>query len=212
MTWIDITQTLAPGMAVWPGDPPLEVTRIMSLEAGDFCNVGAVAMSLHTGTHAEAPGHFEPEGTALADCDLNVFMGPAYVLECAGARRIDRDRLQGPALDLHHRVLLKTGTGVEKGWHTDFAVLTTEAAEDLVRRGVRLVGIDTPSVDEADSRTHAVHRILAAAGVVVLENLRLSHVAPGAYELLALPLKLSGVEASPVRAVLRKVSADGERV
>ena len=209
MTWIDITQTLAPGMAVWPGDPPFAVTRVMSMEAGDICNVGAVAMSLHTGTHAEAPRHFESQGATLADCDLNVFMGPVCVLDCTGVRRIDRDHLQSSAVGRHERVLLKTGTGVENGWHRDFAALTEEAAQELVRRGVKLVGIDTPSVDEADSLTHPAHHILAAAGVVVLENLRLSHVEPGPYELVALPLKLTHVEASPVRAVLRKVPAGG---
>lgn len=205
MTWVDISQTLTPGMSVWPGDPPFEVSRVMSMDTGDACNVGALSMSLHTGTHAEAPRHFEARGAALSDFELDVFVGPACVLDCSGALRIDRNCLA--VLDSPHpdRLLFKTGTGVGDGWRTDFGVFTPGLAEELVRRGAKLVGVDTPSVDEADSPAHPVHRILAAAGIVVLENLRLSHVKPGRYELVALPLKLKDVEASPVRAVLRRV-------
>jgi arylformamidase len=100
--------------------------------------------------------------------------------------------------------LLKTGTGVEHGWHEEFSYLAPEAAAELVRRGILLVGLDTPSVDEARSTSWPAHRLLADAGVVVLENLRLADVDPGTYELVALPLKLRDLEASPVRAALRR--------
>lgn len=204
MTWIDISQALEPGMTVWPGDAAFETFRVMSLEDGEPCNMGGIRLSLHTGTHADAPRHFEGAGAAISECGLDAFLGPAHVVEVTDSSPIARvhvDRIQSARLE---RVLFKTGTGVESGWHDRFSYLSVDAARELVRRGVRLVGMDTPSVDEAHSATWPAHRVFAARGVVVLENLQLSDVTAGLYELLALPLKLKNLEASPVRAVLRR--------
>jgi arylformamidase len=205
VSWLDISQPLEPGMVVWPGDEAFQSQLSASMRDGDPYNLGSIRLSLHAGTHADAPRHFERDGADIGDCRLDVFIGPALVLDVSGARAVARAAFE-PLSDFPERILLKTGTGVEAGWHEDFAYLHEDAAAELVRRGVRLVGVDTPSVDEAHSAAWPVHRRLAASGVVVLENLRLAGVAPGWYELVALPLRLRGLEASPVRAALRPLS------
>jgi arylformamidase len=205
MDWIDISQTLEPGMTVWPGDTAFETSRAMDLDAGDPYTVGSITLGLHTGTHADAPSHFERSGAAIADCELRVFVGPVFVLEVPFPGPIDSEFAHGIQAAPLERLIFKTGTGVEQGWHEGFSFLSAEAAQVLVDKGVRLLGLDTPSVDEASSLTWPAHRILAAAGVVILENLRLAEVESGWYELVALPLKLKNLEASPVRAVLKRL-------
>lgn len=202
MNWIDISQTLSPGLVMWPGDPPFEVGQTASFKAGDAHNVGRLHLGLHSGTHVDAPLHFRADGADVASCALDIFVGPARVIDLEGRRALTLDMVNGLETEVK-RLLIKTGSGVEAGWHETFACLEEEAALELVRRGITLVGIDTPSVDPASSVTWPVHRQFAAAGVVILENLKLDLVRPGWYELVALPLKLSGLEASPVRAVVR---------
>ena len=201
--WIDISHTLIPGISVWPGDPEFTSGHSSSISGGDVCNVGRMSLGLHTGTHAESPLHFEQNGPDISEIPLEVFIGPALVVSATGPI-IDLAFVR--TLDVPERLLLKTGSGIERGWHGDFAGLDAEAAEELVRRGVRLLGIDTPSVDRAQDETWPVHRVFARTGVVVLENLLLADISPGTYELVALPLNLPGLEASPVRAAIRPLS------
>ena len=204
MTWLDITQTLEPGMTVWPGDVNFTSHGSSSIVSGDPCDVNSISLSLHAGTHADAPRHFRRGGPDIAACALEAFLGPALVVDVRGERPVSLAAIARLASPHPPRLLLKTGTGVEQGWHEEFSYLATEAAAELVRRGILLVGLDTPSVDEARSTSWPAHRLLADAGVVVLENLRLADVDPGPYELVALPLKLRNLEASPVRAALRR--------
>lgn len=204
---IDISQTLSGDLAVWPGDTPFSPFWVMKMEDGNAVNVGSVTMSLHTGTHADAPKHFRDDGRSPDECELSVYIGRALVVDLTG------QAIAGSAITATHvatirddrpqRVLFKTGTSSPGQFSHDFAYFAEEAAGALVKRGVHLVGIDTPSVDHPDSKTLGSHHVFDHAGTAILENLVLTDVPAGWYELIALPLKLAGMDASPVRAVLR---------
>jgi len=177
-------------------------------------------MDVHAGSHVDAPAHFLAEGAELSEIPLEILVGPCLVLDVStatGPASGDKPRLITPA-DLEaaalepgvNRMLLRTrGEGFwdeDAGFDGDFPALSREAARHLIRAGVRLVGIDAPSL-ETFRGDGTVHRELLGAGVVLLETLRLSHVPPGPYELICLPLALQGTEAAPVRAVLRPPNA-----
>ncbi len=200
---IDISQTIHPGMAVWPGDTEYTPFWVWRMDKGETCNVGSVTMSLHTGTHADAPFHFLSDGSPIADVDLSAYIGPALVADVTGIVSISADVIANIPLDGIERILFRTQSADPETFEPDFASLKPDGAEALVARGIRLIGIDTPSVDQSDSKTLDTHKLLAAHRVAILENLKLDHVAPGKYELIALPLKLAGMDGSPVRAVLR---------
>lgn len=200
---IDISQELRLGIAVWPGDTEFRNFWVMRMDRGDSCNVGSVTMSLHTGTHADAPLHFIAEGGAPVDADLSPFLGPATVIDVGAVGAIQPHHAKDAVTGGAKRILFRTGTADPGHWNSDFAYFSPEVARYLVENGIVLVGIDTPSVDRSDSKTLESHKLFAAGDVAILENLVLGHVSPGQYELIALPLKLAGMDASPVRAVLR---------
>ena len=175
----DISQPVRPGIWVWPGDRPYESAWTSRLADGAFCNVGQVAMSCHTGTHMDAPFHFADQGGTAETIPLEACVGPAVV--------VSLDRLEGVRAP---RVLVRCGGGVP----------TVAGIERLP--GVRLFGTDAPSVDAMDSKTLDVHHALWKRGAVILEGLDLSAVADGEYQLIALPLRLAGMDAAPVRAIL----------
>ena len=209
---IDISQSLSPDISVWPGDTPFEPFWASTLEETGVVNIGAVTMSLHTGTHADAPRHFRENGASPADIDLTPYIGRAHVVDLTD---LDHDTLCGGITAEHirphvakwsQRVLFRTNTAVDlTEFPKRFAHFSVDAAELLAESGVLLVGIDTPSVDLVDSKDLSAHNVFAEAGIAILENLALEHVKAGRYELIALPLKFVGMDASPVRAVLREI-------
>lgn len=206
---IDISQTLRPGMPVWPGDTPYEAFWAATLADTGSVNVGGVTMSLHSGTHADAPKHFRDGGLSPDSVDLDAYVGPAVVADLTrhGAaelcRGITAEMLVAALPDrFPDRLLCKTGTAPEGTFPEAFAHFTTQAAELLAEGGVRLVGIDTPSVDHVEAKDLGAHNVFCDHGTAILENLELGKVLPGEYELIALPLKIAGMDASPVRAVL----------
>ncbi len=200
---IDISQKLQPGIAVWPGDTEFQNFWVMRMDRGDSCNVGSVTMSLHTGTHADAPLHFVPEGGTPVDSDLTPYIGPAVVIDVGTVDAIRPEHAKDAVNAGAKRILFRTGTAQVNHWNDEFAYFSPDAARFLVDSGVILVGIDTPSIDRSDSKTLDSHKLFASGNVGLLENLVLDHVSPGQYELIALPLKLAGMDASPVRAILR---------
>lgn len=202
---IDISQQLQLGIAVWPGDTEFQNFWVMRMDKGDSCNVGSVTMSLHTGTHADAPLHFVADGGTPIDADLTPYIGPATVVDVGSVEAIRREHAQEAVATGAKRILFRTGTAVPNHWNNDFAYFSTEAARFLVDAHVILVGIDTPSIDRSDSKSLDSHKIFASGNVALLENLVLDHATPGQYELIALPLKLVGMDASPVRAILRAI-------
>jgi arylformamidase len=175
---------------------------------GASVNVSTLTMSPHVGTHADAPLHVRDGWPAADAMPLHPFAGPALVRGVPrGASAVDADDLSLPD-ERVERLLLRTDCSIVDGAFPDaWPALTPEAARALVARGLLLLGVDAPSVDERESKTLEVHRALFAGGAYILENLDLRGVDDGAYELVAFPLKLCGLDAAPVRAVLRSSSA-----
>lgn len=186
--WIDISVPLCEGIEVWPGDPPLRITRVATIESGDSCNVSAISMCLHTGTHLDAPLHYWSGSAAVESVPLTTLIGPARV---AGLR----DGLEG--IQPGERILLKSGEPKLR--------VTPAMAQAFVAGQVVLVGIDALSIGTMGDEGDEVHRILLAAGICILEGLDLSRVEPGHYELICLPLSLPGADGVPARAIVRKV-------
>ena len=205
----DISLALGPALAVWPGDAPFRFELTWERAAGDSVNVGAVTMSVHTGTHVDAPFHFEDCAAPVDALDLNTFLGPARVLDVSGHAVIGREHIPADLLSGCPRLLLRTGAWENRTRFPErIPVLAGDVPDYLRACGVRLFGIDVPSVDAIDSPDLPIHRALAAAGIAILESVCLAGVPPGVFELIALPLKLAGADGSPVRAVLRDTPGD----
>lgn len=203
MRIIDISQPLAAGIAVWPGDHPFAPSWTMTRAAGDSVNVAALALSVHTGTHIDGFRHVTDDGASAADMPLAAYLGPALVIDARGHAALGPALLDGVDAAATPRVLFRTREHIDPAqFPPEVAHLTPELARALVERGFRLVGTDAPSIDPIESKTLDAHRILAAGGVANLENAVLTDVPPGRYILVALPLRLADADSSPVRAVL----------
>lgn len=193
---IDISRPLRDGMAVWPGDAEFSLTQ----SAWGGVTVGAVSMSQHTGTHADAPSHFLPGAATIDRLDPSVYVGECLVIDGRGRESL------GPELfsaELPPRVLIRTDSWPDGSpFPTTVPTLTMSAVARLAESGAVLIGVDVPSVDAIDSKDLPIHHALAGAGIHILESLDLRGVEAGIYTLSALPLPIGGGDASPVRAVL----------
>ncbi|MFZ1742531.1 MAG: arylformamidase [Pontixanthobacter sp.] len=201
----DITQKLRPGLPVWPGDTPFEHAQTWAMSDGSPVNVSKLTLSTHSGTHADAPLHYDAAGRDSAASDLEAYLGDCLVVDarCAGAA-IEPHHL--PALDGVQRVLFRTYEAFpQETWDETFTAIAPETIRALAAQGVRLVGIDTPSLDPQDSKTMDAHTAVLVADMRILEGLVLDDVPLGRYELIALPLPIAGADASPVRAILREL-------
>jgi arylformamidase len=204
----DISPPVHAGTPVFPGDTPYQQQWAASLGPGCPVNVATITLSPHVGAHADAPLHYDPQGVPVGALDLSPYLGPCRVIHAIDAGPLVT--LADVAHALHEplppRVLLRTYQRMPQE-HFDTALPAFEPAlvEHLADRGVLLVGIDSASVDPADSKALPSHQVLRQRGLRVLENLLLDDVPEGDYELIALPLKLSHADASPVRAVLREL-------
>ena len=208
MKTYDISLTVFPGMTVWPDDPQVVLERISKLEEGRNSNGSRMAMSVHTGTHVDAPYHFLKDGSTVEKMPLKVLIGRAYVINLSD----DVDLITPKELEdaeippRTRRVLIRTRNS--KIWqkdlrtfHKDYVGISGEGAEYLVKRGVKLIGVDYLSVAPFKN-TRPTHLALLNAGVVIVEGLNLSQVSHGRYNLICLPLKLEGSDGAPARAVL----------
>lgn len=202
---IDISPTLHSRSPVWPGDTQLELFWSYRMDKGFSCNVGGLKMSLHTGAHVDAPFHFQEGGKPINELPLSTFVGDAFVVEVYSDEAIRPKDLTSLPSPLPDRILLKTSSSNSSIFDSHFAYLSVEAANLIAKSGCKLLGTDTPSVDKSDSKQLIVHNVLANNGVAIIEGLELELVAEGWYELIALPLKLKGMDASPVRAILRRI-------
>lgn len=206
---IDISVPLHPELPLWPHTPAVRIAQEMSLTAGDEANVSRLDLDAHSGTHIDAPLHFIPSGDTTDDIPLHQLIGPCWVTDCRGLQRITAADLE--AAQIPHdtrRLLLKTDNSrlwqdFHQPFHSDFCALSLDAAEWVAARGMYLVGIDYHSIQMFDD-PFDTHIVLLQNKVVILESIHLRDVAPGPYELLCLPLRVWGVEAVPVRAVLRR--------
>ena len=203
----DVSLPISESLVVWPGDPEIQITQPAHLDRGDELTVSRLDMSSHAGTHVDAPAHFVPGGTGVDGLDLELLVGPALVVHA-----LEFDVLSAAALeDLSippgtERLLLRTRNSErwarsETDFWTGYVGVTGDGARWLIARGVRLVGIDGLSVAPFDELA-APHRTLLGAGLIVVEGLDLSEIAPGVYQLVCLPLKITGGDGAPARTIL----------
>ena len=203
----DISPPVDPHSPVFPGDTVYRQQWVAQITPDCPVNVSAITLSPHTGAHADAPLHYDLHGEAVGALALHPYLGPCRVIHAVG---------QGPLLEVKHlahalhglpeRVLIRTCRQFPLD-HFDpqLCALHADTVHHLAGLGVRLIGLDSASIDPADSKTLPSHQALCAHGLRVLENLLLDEVPEGDYELIALPLKLMHADASPVRAVLREL-------
>ncbi len=210
---IDISPVISPRLAVFPGDTPLTREVAFDTKRGDAITLSALRATVHLGSHADAPSHYGLDGRTMEEQPLALYWGPCEVVRVrrrAGANaqtRVARGDLDVQAnwVPSTARVLIATGSAPDcEKWSANFQGLEPALVDWLADAGVRLVGIDTPSVDPADSKDLPAHARFFARDVSIIEGLVLAQVEPGRYELCAMPLKLEGFDGSPVRAALRK--------
>lgn len=203
----DISPLLSPQLAVWPGDTPVSREVLLDMRQGDNLTLSTLRTTVHAGAHADGPNHYGRDARSIDEQPLDMYLGPCVVIRADVERsaRVTMDDLVLPD-ELPPRVLIATGTLPDPTeWNEDFAGLDPGLVDALHERGVRLIGIDTPSVDLFSCKTLRAHQRFLAHDMAILEGLVLADVEPGVYELIALPLKLEGFDASPVRAVLRTI-------
>jgi arylformamidase len=201
----DITQSLAPSTPMWPGDTPFSATRTWTFGPGCPVNVSRFESSTHAGTHADAPLHYDAEGVGIDGVGLTPYVGAARLIDLRGCGPIVTPEMVAPAVATPRmRVLLRTYDRFPHDrWDPAFTTVAAETIALLAAHGVILIGIDSPSLDPQKSKTMDAHLAVRTAGMAILEGLVLDDVPAGDYELIALPLKLAGLDAAPVRAVLR---------
>lgn len=208
----DISRTLSDDFAEWPGDEPFRYRVTYEMAKGASVNLGAIAMSLHNGTHADARFHFDTKGASIEKASLDVYLGRATVVDLSESfsqstdkHLITREDLRPQVEDIAtaSRLLVKTGRWSDSTvFPKRIPVIAADVPVWLQKNGVKLIGVDLPSMDELDSKSLQNHHALAQAGISIIESLDLSGVAPGIYNFAALPLKIAGADGSPVRAVL----------
>jgi arylformamidase len=207
MKIFDISRPLFNGLAPWPGDTAFQYELKWKMAEGATVNVGAVTMGVHNGTHADAPFHFKQGADTIERMALETYLGDAVVVDLTAKFETDRTR-QITIGDLESsaeapRLLLKTGVWRDSKIFPEWIpVIASDVAEWLAKRKVKLLGLDLPSVDSIDAKILVNHHALAAAGVAIVESLDLSDVPTGIYHFSALPLRVSGGDAAPVRAIL----------
>jgi arylformamidase len=203
----DISPPIHPRSPVFPGDTAYSQQWVASIGPGCPVNVGVLTLSPHVGAHADAPLHYDPEGAAIGKLDLEPFLGPCRVIHAIGCGPLVRVEHLTHALDgLPPRVLVRVYERMPQDQFDDaLPAFAPETVAWLADQGVQLIGIDSASIDPASSKTLDSHQVIRQRGLRVLENLLLDEVPEGDYELIALPLKLTTADASPVRAILREL-------
>jgi arylformamidase len=204
--WIDISQPLNNELAHWPGDTPFTYEVSYSKEQTGSVNIGKMSMSLHSGTHVDAPFHFMNDGSKVLELDINVYIGPCRLIDVSSYKKIDQEVLTQYDLDGVSRLLLRTSIpNNPRLFPEQIPYITKEGASFLKEKGIKLIGVDVPSIDPLDSKDMEGHHALYQNGIHILENVMLDHVESGDYELIALPLPLQEGDGSPVRAVIRPI-------
>jgi arylformamidase len=208
----DISRTLSNDLAEWPGDEPCRFRLTREKTKGASVNLGAISMSVHNGTHADARFHFDTDGESIEKVSLQTYLGRATVVDLWQAFLDSKEkhlitiedlRPSAEAIAATSRILVKTGRWTDSTvFPKQIPVIAAGVPAWLQKNGVKLLGLDLPSVDEIDSKSLQNHHALAHAGIVIIESLDLSNVASGIYHLAALPLKIAGGDGAPMRAIL----------
>jgi arylformamidase len=208
--WIDVSVPLRTGMVHWPDNPPVSIERMLDISKGDNANVSALSMGSHTGTHMDAPIHFLNDGIGLDQMDVDATFGRARVIQIDDAEAIHAEVIEGEEIHPGDRIIFRTRNSFADWWlqpfKTDFVYLSHEAARLLAERKVRTVGVDYLSVGGYKRDGSETHRALLGAGIWIIEGLRLNQIEPGDYELVCLPLLITGADGAPARALLRAVT------
>src|SRR5699024_7613090 len=187
--WIDISQPLTSDIGTWPGDTKFSYRLNYKKEETGSVNIGQFTTSVHTGTHADAPFHFDNEGKTIEELDVNIYIGRARFVDVTGYEKVGAQELEKFQLAGVTRLLFRTmNKNTPTTFPTDFTVLKEDIGPYLKEKGIFLIGTDGPSVDPIDSKKVGAHHSLHQNGVHILENLTLADVKPGDYELIALPL------------------------
>lgn len=208
--WIDISQPLHHGIGHWPGDTPFSYEISFSKEQTGSVNIGRITTSLHTGTHVDAPFHFDNEGATIDELDINRFIGRARLIDVSHCKSIGASELSDVNLHDVNHILLRTSAHQNPDhFPENIPPLMPDLAPFLKEHGIQLVGVDVPSVDPLDSKDMAAHHALHQHGIAILENVVLHHLQPGNYDLIALPLPIKGADGSPVRAIVKPINSEG---
>ena len=208
----DISRTLSNELAEWPGDEPFHFQLTKTIAEGQSVNLGTIEMSVHNGTHADARFHFDTKGESIEKAPLEIYLGRAVVVDLREAfvRSSEKHLITTEDLRPHSeevaetsRLLIKTGCWSDSAiFPNQIPVIAADVPGWLQKNGVKLLGLDLPSVDEVDSKSLPNHHALARAGIAIIESLDLKNVGAGIYNLVALPLKIAGGDAAPLRAIL----------
>jgi arylformamidase len=202
----DITPVVTTGLSVWPGDTPLSREVLADMHRGDNITLSTLRATVHLGAHADAPSHYGRDAASIESRPLDLYLGRCRVVRIPAERGMRIPPSAIPASVRGERVLIATGTYPDpSAWNDDFAAFDPATVDLLHERGARLIGIDTPSVDLYSAKDLVAHARFLAHDMAILEGLVLTDVPEGEYELIALPLRLDGFDASPVRAVLRTI-------
>lgn len=201
--WIDISQTLKQGIATWPGDQPFMYQMDSQLNGETGANVGSIKMSLHTGTHLDAPFHYDHEGVTIDEIDINRLIGEAQVIELIDEEIVTQKVLEAFVID-KPIVLFKSVYSKDPSvFFGDFMTFESDAIDYLAHLNVEVIGTDMPSIDTVDNETLDAHKACLKNQILIIENLELNKVRVGYYDFIGLPLKIEA-DASPIRAVVRK--------
>jgi arylformamidase len=205
--WIDVSVPIRDAMVHWPSDPPVSIKRVSDIEKGDTANLSVISMGAHSGTHVDAPIHFVKAGKGVDNIPLDTVVGRARVIEIRDPESIKPEELVGHRIRSGERILFKTENSSHVWQKSDFVenfVFISDAAADLlVDRGIRLVGIDYLSVGSYKHGGSYVHKTLLSGGIWIIEGLNLSNVMPGKYDLICLPLRIVAGDGAPARVILK---------
>lgn len=203
---IDISSYFDSTMATWPSSEKF-VFQILRNHQEHNVQVSRISMNLHTGSHIDAPKHFDSKGLNIDEIPLETFIGEAFVYDCKDAKVIDKNLLLNLNIaSQYKRIIFKTKNSLDKSkiFNDNYIALTTDAAEYLASLNLLIIGIDAPSIELYQGRNYKTHQVILNKNIVIIEGLNLEKVEQGAYKLVALPLKIKDAEASPVRAILIK--------
>jgi arylformamidase len=200
----DISPTISAAIPVWPGDTPFEASPTWEIKDGCPVHVSRMTMTTHLGAHTDAPSHYDPAGRSIEAVDLAPYLGPCRVIHCIGVATVQPEHVADYIQDAPPRVLLRTyKSAPQQAWDPAFPAIAPDTIALLAAKGVILIGTDAASLDPQDSKRLPAHHAVRRHAMAILEGIVLDGVPPGDYELIALPLKLAGMDASPVRAILR---------
>lgn len=204
--WIDISQPLNNKLAHWPGDQPFHYHTPVTKEMTGSVNIGRITSSTHVGTHADAPFHFLKDGSKILDLEIDRYIGPCKVIDLSDFQAIDETALKSKSISYTERLLIRTSLpNNPTRFPNEVSPITPDGAAYMHAIGVKLVGVDAPSVDPITSKELAGHHALFKQDIHILENVMLDEIKEGDYELIALPLPLADADGSLVRAVIKPI-------